>query len=354
MKQLGNIEKLPSGSYRLRYKKDGVSYRKTIKVANITEARKELNRLVNNVESNLILPSDITFRDLANEWASEYLEKNATTTTFENAVRNIKKHIIPKLGKYKIKDITPYIINNFINEIKELKQYSNGTIKKIYNHVRAILNYAYRMELIQDNPCNRIKLNLEDNKKQEIHYLDEKQAKKFLNVIEKEDIMYQLIYKLALFNGLRRSEILGLKWEDFDFKHKTFHVQRTRQKISSGTEISKTKTKNSNRILTIPEDILTLLKEYKNQSESDLLFPSIYPDSVTRHFRQLLKTNNLPSITLHDLRHTCATLLLSNGIDIKTVSAYLGHSNIQTTMIYLHVLDDKFKDVTNKMSEILK
>ena len=358
-KSLGTIEKLPSGNYRLSYTKDKKRYRKTVKADSLKEAKKLLYTFISETENSKALYHNMSFKELASLWITDYLEKNATTTTVEIAIINIKNHVIPFLGNYKIKTITPAIINNFINELRNKRKkdgspYSINSIKKTYNNVRSILSFAYRMSLIDENPCNRVQLKLESNEKQDLHFYTVEQAKIFLKELENEDLKYQLIFKLALFNGLRRSEVLGLKWDDINIKEKTIHVQRTRQKIKGGTELSKTKTKGSNRILTLSNGILEQLNILRNDNESEFIFPNIYPDTLTKKFHNICKRVNLPLIKLHDLRHTCATLLLANGIDIRTVAGYLGHSNIKTTMIYLHALDDKFKDASNKIDSLLK
>ncbi len=152
------------------------------------------------------------------------------------------------------------------------------------------------------------------------------------------------MYYIELATGLRRGELLGLKWEDVDLVHGSIHVQRQIYRIDGEVVELPLKTKNAYRTLPLSADSLEVIKEQQQKSgESPYVFPSatggpISPDSVLHMLHRVLKRAGLPKVRFHDLRHTFATLALQNGVDIKTVSGMLGHYSAGFTLdTYTHV-----------------
>lgn len=356
----GNIYKVKDGTFRVRYMHNGVQHSKNIKAANITEAKKIANDLIKDINNNVSVDPyncNITFTQLAQLWFDNYYKPNFTPEVIKNAKISLNSRILPKLGNYKVSQITPIVLNKFINELKlevsprTRKTLSNATIKKLYNYLSSIYNYALRMDLIEYNPCSKVKLKFEDDRSKKLHFYTPDQVKKLFENMSDESLETQLAIKLAVYCGLRRSEIFGIEWNDIDFKNKTIHIQRTRLKVNGKDEVSKTKTVNSNRIVTINDELIKMIKKLDKSSE--FIFIKADRDIAEKLHRIQFKAS-LPRIKFHDLRHTSATLLLANGLDVKSVSEYLGHSNISTTSVYVHALDQKHKIASDKLTEILK
>ena len=174
----------------------------------------------------------------------------------------------------------------------------------------------------------------------------------------KESGVYALYY-IDLATGLRRGELLGLKWEDIDLDQGVIHVQRQVARVNGEVKEVPLKTKHSYRNISISQDAAVLLREMKKHSVSDYVFPSptggpISPDSVRNMLRRVLKRAGLPALRFHDLRHSFATLALQNGVDIKTVSGMLGHFSAGFTLdTYAHVTTAAQREAANTMGNVL-
>ena len=168
------------------------------------------------------------------------------------------------------------------------------------------------------------------------------------------------MYYVELATGLRRGELLGLKWEDNDFEHGNFRVKRQVARIDGEIVEAPLKTKNAYRTLPLAEDTIQVLKQQKKKAgSSPWVFPSptggpISPDSVLHMLHRVLKRAGLPRVRFHDLRHTFATLALQNGVDIKTVSGMLGHFSAGFTLdTYAHVTTAAQKEAARAMEKVL-
>lgn len=326
-----------------------------------SEIQKKFYEWKISCEKGMFIGNDYTFEEFTNLWVKNYVDSNCTfyvTKTYKN---NIKNWIIPELGKYKLQDITPIMLERFIAKLKnsktkykcrENKPLSNGTIEKIYENVRTIMKLAYKKEIIASNPCDRVSLNLKKPIEESLHYWEIDDYKKVLDLLENEENkMNAFIVEFALKTGLRRSEIFGIKWSDVDFEHNTIFVNKSRQKVKGVMTVCPCKTASSIRVISVPQSVMKKLAEIKSKTATTFIFENIDYDSITHWYRKWVRKNELPYIKFHDLRHTHASLLLYKGIDIKTISKRLGHSNIGTTMnVYTHVM----RELDTKASEAIE
>lgn len=290
------------------------------------------------------------------------LEEN----TYQGYESICNKHIIPyfKPRKTLIEDITPDLLQEFIdyerangNSKKGKTELSRTSLKRIKIVLGLVFKEARRDGLLTTNPTEF--LVLPKSVKRDVTYYNEKQLKTLFDSIRDEDI-FPIIYVTVLY-GLRRSEVLGLKWDSVDFENKTVTIKHTVVRFSDVIEKDRTKTASSYRTYPLPEEIERIFLQQKEKEklgrkkygelyeENDYIFKWDYgrmynPDFITRKFSKLLKANGLPHIRFHDLRHSCASLLISKGFTLKDIQEWLGHADIETTAnIYAH-LDQERKN----------
>lgn len=332
-------------SYRLRYTYKGKSYSKTIKLTRGQRIERELDKFVEEVQEDQNISSNINFTKFAQKWLDDYAKPNLRERTVQGYKDYLNLRLVPYFGNMKLCDIQLYDIQKFLNSLASTL--SSETIRKYKNCLSCIFNYAVKWEFLKYNPCSGLVIPKGLDTSVKPVFLTQEEVKSLLKCLEKEDLKHQIMVRLALQCGLRRSEILGLSWNAIDFKENTISIYQAATKIKGiGTKIAETKNASSNRIIYVKKEILDLIQHLSKTD--DLIFDKISNDSISKWFNRFLKRNNLKHMRFHDLRHTHATLLIANGIDMKTVSSRLGHSNITTTMnIYTHVLSENDKKASN-------
>jgi len=274
----------------------------------------------------------------------------------------IKSRIVPYFDKHhpglQLNEITPKHIQDFYSyELRERGVTTNTVIRRHAN-IRKALQYAFKIGLIESNPADKV----ERPKKNHFTggFYNEKELEQLFGLVKGRTIELGVI--LAAFYGLRRSEALGLKWSAIDFDQKTITIRHTVTQVcvdgkSIIVEKDRTKTKSSYRTLPLVppfEELLRTLKTKQEQNRS--LCGGVYckkdaeyiyvndigelvkPGYITEHFPNMLKKNGMRKIRFHDLRHSCASLLYANGVSLKEIQEWLGHSDISTTSnIYTHL-----------------
>ncbi len=235
------------------------------------------------------------------------------------------------------------------------KGLSAKTVRNINQVISSAMDFAVDQKLISTNPTNGCALPKLEHR--EMKTLPAEQLASFLHEA-KESGVFELYY-IELATGLRRGELLGLKWEDIDLERGTIQVRRQIARIDGKVVEAPLKTKNSYRSVSIGQDAVEILKEQRRKTNSEYVFPSptggpISPDSVLHMLHRVLKWEGLPKIRFHDMRHTFATVALQNGVDIKTVSGMPGHYSAGFTLdTYAHVTTQAQRQATNTMANIL-
>ena len=236
------------------------------------------------------------------------------------------------------------------------KGLSAKTVRNINQVISSAMDFAKDQKLISSNPTDGCALPKLEHK--EMKTLPVEQLTSFLREA-KESGVFELYY-IELATGLRRGELLGLKWEDIDLTQGSLRVQRQVARINGEIIEAPLKTKNAYRTLPLSADAVGVLQEQRKKSgSSPYVFPSptggpISPDSVLHMLHRVLKRAGLAQVRFHDLRHTFATLALQNGVDIKTVSGMLGHYSAGFTLdTYTHVTTSAKKEAANTMGSIL-
>lgn len=332
-------------SYRLRYTYKGKNYSKTIKLSRGQKIERELDKFIESVQNGENINCNIDFLSFSQKWLDNYAKPNLRERTVQGYKDYLNLRLVPYFGNMKISDIQLYDIQRFVNSLTT--ELSSETIKKYKNCLSNIFNCAVRWNFLKYNPCTGIIIPKGLDTSVKPVFLTQDEVTELLNCLKNEELKYQIIVRLALQCGMRRSEILGLTWKAIDLENNTISIFQATSTIKGiGTIISGTKNNSSIRTIYAKQEIIDLIKQLPNNE--DLILGYIHNDTITKWFNKFLKRHNLKHMRFHDLRHTHATLLIANGIDMKTVSSRLGHSTISTTMnIYTHPLSDNDKKASN-------
>lgn len=329
----------------------------------------------------------IIFGKFAEIWEDRHNSKLSLTTSAANSDL-LKNRLLPAFYGVQLKKISPDLILEFIDKIKQpnmnLRSNKNGGVlsaTSIYKHFKLInlmLNKAVEWKYLAQNPCELIPKG--ERPKPDYHRLpiwNEKNLKHFMKIVESlpetpREVKHKTMFYLALLTGTRKGEFSALTWNCIDWDEKSIYIDKAAKYINSNlNEVSKPKTEKSIRKLYVDDHILNLLKKHKENQEQylkkykyDNLFGYVFL-SVRRRNGQLVpvspsclylwlntiaEKHALPHITVHSLRHMAATYALNCGASLTTVQTMLGHTNIRTTSIYLHDLDEKRKEATAILS----
>lgn len=314
--------------------------------------------------------SNMLFSDYMLEWL-ENIKPKVVQSTYIGYEQVVKGRLCPyfKSKKIKLIDLRPRDIQDFINHLYK-QRLKGSTIAHYTSNMNTALKEAVIAEIIPSNPMDRI-----ESVKKEVYipefYTDDELIE-LIEVIKTQKL--ELPLTLGIIYVLRREEILGLTWNAIDFKNKSITIRKTvgRGKYDGVTQFlikDIPKNKSSYRTLPMFDFIADLLKKYKEKYKlNEKIFGNTYitdykdficlmdngelvkPDYVDRTFSRILKENGFRHIRLHDLRHSCATLLLRNGVPLPEIQKWLGHSNIVTTQRYSH-LDQNDKSIPANMIE---
>lgn len=343
-------------------------------------AEKLLAEFVVEIEKGMYIePSKLTFKDFVEKWIQDYAESNLDPKTLHRYKEILDSRILPAMGHLRLDQIKPMHLVEFYKNLQEDGIRKDGkpgglspkTILQHHRIISSILNDAVEWQIIKENPVTRVKPPRVKKKKTECY--DKEQTMALLAALDGEPLKYKTMVMLTIATGLRRGEMLGLEWQDVDFKNNTIDVHKATQYVPrKGVFVKSPKTEESTRLITVPASVMALLKEYKKQQTEerlkmgnlwqagDKLFTNRYgqplhPDYITHWFSEFLERHNLPHIRFHDLRHLNATLLIAEGVPLKNVSKRLGHSNISTTAdIYTHALQSVDQEAANKLDGLFK
>ncbi len=319
-----------------------------------------------------IIPTDILFSDYVVYWLN-LIEKKVDTITHQGYKSVAEAHIIPyfkekgvKLSNIKRNDIQEYIdIKSTCGRLDGKGGLSPKTMKTHKLIIQLVCKEAVKNDLIFKNPCEFVVLPKQQRREADFYSIDELQ--KMFNELKNEQL-YPLLYFTVMY-GLRRSEVLGLKWDSINLDNNIITIKHTVVRFTSVVEKDSTKNASSYRSYPITQDvknILLMLKEQEKENrrlfggeyvENDYIFKwqdgkPFAPDYVTMKFSKLLKQHNLRHIRFHDLRHSCASLLVANGFMLKDIQEWLGHSDIQVTAnIYAHLDVKRKSSIANSMSK---
>ncbi len=324
-----------------------------------------------------LIDRNITMSDFVDEYLKKK-ERDVSDTTYRSYYHR-GLHIKSYFGEQRVKDIDEATIECFLDNLFTSHGLQPRTVKDIRVYINGIMEYAYKENLISYNPV----VNVSISKKLAAEYLNDKaddekffsyeEAGRFLEIV-KDHPFYELFY-MALFFGLRREEVLGLRWSSINLKKKTMLVNHT---VTKGTKINRlnvTKTKASKRTYPLTDDQVKMLgylkyNEQKNRRlfgdsyyDSDYVFKHAdgslyYPDTITKAFGKVIAANpDLPQgITFHGLRTSCVSILVHDGKDVKSIQEWVGHESIETTLKWYTKAKEKESkaEISENMSSIIQ
>lgn len=347
------------GSYGARQRK--VAYGHTRQ-----EAQRALAEALRAQQYGVLNPGPTqTVEEFLRRWLEETARPSVRDSTYRSYRRLAELHIIPRLGRIRLTALTPQHVQSLLNE-KARSHLSPRTVHHIRAVLRCALNKAMRWGLVIRNVAELV--DLPRIPRAERLTLDADDARTFLEVVRGHD--HEALYTVALALGLRQGEALGLKWEDIDFAKRTLTVRRALQRVNGKMTFVEPKSATSRRTIPLPGIAVDALRRHQERQSTARFRPGppwdglVFTSSVGtpmsarnlfRAFKKLLKRAGLPrAIRFHDLRHSCASLLLAQGISPRTIMETLGHSQISLTLnTYSHVVPSLQREAADVMDRLL-
>ena len=319
-------------------------------------------------------PPRYDFTDFVNNiWLPLQVQNGSNKPITVSFYRNNAKRLTAYFKGRFLHEITSIDIQRYLTYLRtdyrsaKGKPLASKTVHHIYATLRMIFGYAEEQEVISKNPMNRVKAPRKERKP--VDALDSEEAAQFFRLLPSLPLDFHCMLLLLITTGIRRSELAGLKWEDIDEKASTVSIRRGAvYTAQNGIYVSTPKTSNSIRMIPLIPQMLRLLYVYRRQeqrahpnaalwnayifhSAADVFAPRD-PNAITRRVKRFMQSNGLPDLSPHDLRHSCATLLLKQGADIKSVQQILGHADASTTLnFYVRADMEQMQCATAKLAE---
>lgn len=321
------------------------------------------------LNDDFLNPNSLTYEDFMHQYWKER-EIALQKSTYEIHTMYYRVAIVSTLGKLKLQKITRQHIQIFVNGLVHESNYSPHTIHLIFRIIYRSLKHAQDVGLIKENPASNITLPRKTKREMTVWTLD--QVNYFLNESLKIKRLTRCYigFQLGLLTGMRQGEILGLRFKDIDLKNRIIYIRQTL--TQAGTIKPGAKNSSSIRTVTIPERLVHDLEIHRETVtwerercrttyyDNDLVICTrdgspIIPRNFRKEFYHLTEQLGLPQIRFHDTRHTHATMLIEQNVNVKLIADRLGHEDIQTTLnTYSHVLPNMQREIANKLDEIIE
>ncbi|MEK4907510.1 site-specific integrase [Niallia sp. FSL M8-0099] len=347
---------------------------------NVTDAKRALKKVMLDAENNDVKSKtigNVSFQEFASAWL-ENKKISIQYNTYANTVQNFRNNVYPYIGDILLKNINHDILQEYINELSNKvtvngNVISSATVERVWKYVKEVLHKAAKKKAFDINELEDLYLPKVTKK---INVWGKDDVKKFLSAHETNRILSRHYIGMAItvMTGMRMGEVLGLRWKDISFDKKTITINQTLV-LTSGEStyqlVQRTKTSSSKATIAIPSKLIDMLNDHKRVIENDkILCGKMYtnndlvvctkygtplnPVNFRKLFSNLIKKLELPKIRFHDLRHTHATYLISEGVSPKLVQERLRHSDIKTTLgTYSHVLPQMHIDAIDKFDEMI-
>ena len=344
------------GRVVIDYDDSGLPKTKNVLAKTKRECQEKLRQLTESMvgRNDRKVKPDMLFGDWLCCWYETHSKPTLRASTQNNYENVIHNHVLPEIGKIPLNKLSQNDLQQFYGRLKKsgrkrlTEQYGAGLsdrmVRMCHATCRSALQRAVQDGLIRTNPAEGCKL--PPKKAREMQVLARDELQRFLIQAKAEG--YYELFLLDLATGLRRGELLALQWDDLDFETGVLTISKQVSLVRGKIVMSVPKTKSSIRKLVLPPAVVQVLREYRESVHSRWMFPSpvledlpLNPGSVYDRLQLILEHANCKQVRFHDLRHTFATLALQNGMDVKTLSAMLGHVSAATTLdIYTHSTSD--------------
>ena len=367
---VGHIKKLDGDKYLLRLSCGFDEFGKRVQPSKVvhctsdTEAEKALIEFYSQKDKlSGSREAPKTLKQLYDEWMEYHVRRNCAEQTRIFYFDIWNGHVADK-GRAKLDAVTPKTIYKILDPIEKAR-----TKNAVFKMLKSMFNKAVIWGYMDSNPCNRV----ETPKYQagEKKPLSADEIKLVMRSIDSEDIKYQAIFYFAVLCGLRRQEILGLKWEDINFEKDCFYIRRAAEEVrGEGTLTKNPKTEKSMRTLFLPVPLKNVLLKHKEAQKQqkyimgdkwhgdDWVFTQqdgkiMSLQTPSHWWKKFSEKIGITETTFHGLRHTAASYMIKNNVPITTVSGVLGHANTATTLnIYSHMLEDTKKEAINALADV--
>lgn len=372
----GNIRKRKDGRWEGRYTagydpKTGKRLIKNVLGKTQAEVKEKLKTAIAESQDIEVRKSDDEYTVAAwlRTWYELYAKPNVRTATANRYQLIIETYTVPRIGNIKLKKLTTRHLQKLYKELLESgrihvgksqdKGLSTTTVHSVHLMLHCALERAVKERLIPRNPCEDCVV--PKPRKLEMKILSPEHMKAYLEAAERRGLLP--MFYLELVSGLRKGELVALRWDDVDIRQRTISVSKQYVRNPDGSlELTRPKTENSVRLVSIPQTAVDLLiQEHDKHPDSPYLFPSpltgemYHPDSVVNLHKKILQDAGLEHLRFHDLRHTFATTALQNGVDVKTVSAMLGHFDAGFTLrTYTHATRQKQDEAAQTMGNFME
>ncbi|WP_423189461.1 tyrosine-type recombinase/integrase [Alkalibacterium sp. f15] len=340
------------------------------------EALEALRKALNEYDKSgsIVDESNLSVHDYFEYWFEDYVMRNLKYNTQENYRNILKKHIYPYIGGYRLRSIQPSAVQKVIDS-----NFEKGLSKKTLSIIKTVLNGAFRRavfpyQYVKQDPTRFITMPKYDERsqttKEDLKIIKVSDFKKMKDVVGQSSPFY-IPMMIAFYTGLRRGEVCGLRWSDFDYEEQSLTVERIIIMKKKEVEVGTPKTQSSYRTIGIGDELATVLRQHrKRQLENKLFYGQHYTDSeyiCTKENGHLVTPNSIKwhaektkkemgiDFNFHSFRHTHASLLLESGAKIKAIQERLGHSRISTTMdTYSHITKKTRKETVDLFENLMK
>lgn len=299
-------------------------------------------------------------KELLELWLERYMKHTIKIRTYNRYKSICELHLIKDLGEYELEELKPNVLQDFL--LKKIDEnYSTNTIKGIVSVLKQALRLAITLEFVDKEYCSNLKMPSSEEKEISVFTKKEQQVIESFCLNHKKRNYIGIV--ICLYTGIRLGELLALTWDDIDFNSNLLTINKTSYsaKVDGKTQIivDKPKTKKSNRVIPLPNQLVKLLKIIKKESNSKYVITTrnsgmVGNRSYQRTFKFILKKVNVPYRNFHSLRHTFATNAIELGMDVKTLAEILGHTNAMITLNrYSHSLLNYKIEMINKLGKNL-
>lgn len=332
-----------------------------------SDVQRVLRKVISDSEGGLdTAPTRQTVGVFLNTWLEDVAGPRLRPRTLQGYSHHVTRHIQPRLGHLRLQQLAPSHVQALVNDLVK-SGLSPRTVRYVRAVLRAALNQALKWGLVSRNAAALVEL--PKARRHEFKVLEPEEARSLLLVAK--DSRLEALLSVGLAVGLRIGEVLGLQWTDVDLDGRTLRVRQALQRVGGEVEFVEPKSERSRRTVTLPDFAVEALRRHRAQQlkerlaagggwvDTGLVFTTplgtaLDYSNLRKEFRRLLAKAGLPMMRVHDLRHTCASLLLAQGVNPRVVMETLGHSQISLTLdTYSHVLPSVNQEAAQKMNAIL-